>query len=253
MQTDSLSKTKRPRSTTGCIGCRLRRKKCSEEKPHCVNCIRNRILCTYPRVGNKKHDELLRRTNPTRRNSNSSSIKSRDGKKMGEDHSECSSPRTSRGSMAPSSPSSTISDTVETTIFDMAIIQVLNTFPRSLGAQIFSEHSLLKQPASRRLFHHYLHRTYKVMAICQGTRNPFLRELIPMAMSNDLVLNGLLAFSGIHYADQTGIPVDEVTWLHYGQTVQGEKFGLTLLAQGRKEALVPLLVTAMLLCIVEVR
>lgn len=74
-----------------------------------------------------------------------------------------------------------------------------------------------------------------------------------MAMSNDLVLNGLLAFSGIHYADQTGIPVDEVTWLHYGQTVQGEKFGLTLLAQGRKEALVPLLVTAMLLCIVEVR
>lgn len=252
MQSDSLVKTKRPRSTAGCIGCRLRRKKCSEEKPHCANCVRNRILCTYPLVGNKKHDELLRRTNPTRRNSNSSTTKSRDGKRTGEDQSECSSPRTSRGSVAPSSPSSIVSDTLEGTLFDMAIVQVLSTFPRSLGSQIFQEHSLLKQPASRRLFHHYLYRTHKVMAICQGTKNPFLRELIPMAMSNDLILNGLLAFSGIHYADLTGNRVDEVTWLHYGQTIQGEKFGLTLLAQGRREALVPLLVTAMLLCIVEV-
>lgn len=73
-----------------------------------------------------------------------------------------------------------------------------------------------------------------------------------MAMSNDLILNGLLACSGIHYADLAGLPVDESTWVHYGQAIQAQKFGLTRLAQGQTEVLVPLLVTAVLLCIVEV-
>lgn len=110
----------------------------------------------------------------------------------------------------------------------------------------------LRLPNSKRLFYHYLHRTNKAIAICQGTRNPFVADLIPMAMSSDLILDSLLACSGIHYADLAGSPVEQTTWLHYGQAIQGQKFGLTRLAEGQDQLLVPLLVTAMLLCIVEV-
>ncbi|KAF4865664.1 hypothetical protein CGCSCA1_v013915 [Colletotrichum siamense] len=89
------------------------------------------------------------------------------------------------------------------------------------------------------------------MAVCQGNRNPFMAELIPMAMSNDLILHALLALSGVHQADLAGLPVDPLTWVHYGQAIQGQKFGLTLMAQGDKEPLVPLLVTAIVLCATE--
>lgn len=80
-----------------------------------------------------------------------------------------------------------------------------------------------------------------------------MAELIPMAMSNDLILHALLALSGVHQADLAGLPVDQLAWVHYGQAIQGQKYGLTLMAQGDKEPLVPLLVTAIILCAIEVR
>ncbi|KAF5495274.1 hypothetical protein CGCS363_v009056 [Colletotrichum siamense] len=89
------------------------------------------------------------------------------------------------------------------------------------------------------------------MAVCQGNRNPFLAELVPMAISNDLILHAMLALSGVHQADLAGLPVDQLTWVHYGQAIQGQKYGLTLMAQGDKEPLVPLLVTAIILCAIE--
>ncbi|KPM42695.1 hypothetical protein AK830_g3895 [Neonectria ditissima] len=128
-------------------------------------------------------------------------------------------------------------------------MELLSMVPRPLDPQMLMGN--LRLPVSRRLFHHYLHRTNKVIAICQGKRNPFVAELVPMAMSSDLILDGLLACSGIHYADLAGGPVEQTTWLHYGQAIQGQKFGLTRLAEGQSHLLVPLLVTAMLLCIVE--
>ncbi len=90
------------------------------------------------------------------------------------------------------------------------------------------------------------------MAMCQGNENPFIKEVLPMAVANRVILNALLAFSGIHYADARGIPVDQMTWEHYGQAVHGQKLGLTLLSQGKQEAIVPLLVTATILGILEV-
>lgn len=110
----------------------------------------------------------------------------------------------------------------------------------------------MRLPRSRYLFDHYVHRMNKVMAVCRAAKNPFLVELIPMAMSSDLVLHSLLACSGIHYADLAGQSVDEVTWTHYGQAIMAQKYGLTRLAAGDHKVLGPLLVAAILLCIIEV-
>ncbi|KAH6974298.1 fungal-specific transcription factor domain-containing protein [Ilyonectria sp. MPI-CAGE-AT-0026] len=227
MDADQISKPERKRA--GCIGCRLRRKKCSDEKPHCANCLRNGLLCTWPEPGNTKHVELLRRTNPTHRKAKSAEPFSK---------------------TIVSTPSDM--DTPSPHLHDDStdsIMELLRLVPRPLDPQMLMGN--LRLPDSKRLFYHYLHRTNKAIAICQGTRNPFVADLIPMAMSSDLILDSLLACSGIHYADLAGSPVEQTTWLHYGQAIQGQKFGLTRLAEGQDQLLVPLLVTAMLLCIVE--
>lgn len=42
-------KTKIKRVRTGCFTCRSRKKKCDEKKPSCAACVRNRLVCRWPR------------------------------------------------------------------------------------------------------------------------------------------------------------------------------------------------------------
>ncbi|EGU73508.1 hypothetical protein FOXB_15971 [Fusarium oxysporum f. sp. conglutinans Fo5176] len=42
------------RSRTGCLNCRHRKKKCSEEKPQCRGCSRNNLHCAWPQDVNEK-------------------------------------------------------------------------------------------------------------------------------------------------------------------------------------------------------
>ncbi|AET39230.1 DNA-binding transcriptional regulator UME6 Ecym_4153 [Eremothecium cymbalariae DBVPG len=65
------------RSRTGCWICRLRKKKCSEERPNCSNCIRLNLECVYdiikpdfisdPDKKSEKLDEIKRRTKEAKR------------------------------------------------------------------------------------------------------------------------------------------------------------------------------------------
>ncbi|CAM1504158.1 Fc.00g017490.m01.CDS01 [Cosmosporella sp. VM-42] len=252
------TKQKRKRSSTGCIGCRLRRKKCSEEKPHCANCVRNAILCTWPEPGNDKHAELLRRTNPTKGKPKTARPTFRLPSTASTEDCDSIAPRSpSARSVSSRSPSFSTASNSRSDCgdrwsgLDTKLIDTLKLIPRSVDPETLLGSTLLREPRSKRLLHHYLHRTNKVMAGCHGDRNPYVTELIPMAMSDELVLHVLLACSGIHYAGLAGTPVDEVTWMHYGQAIQAQKFGLTQLARGKDDGVVALVVTAVLLCIIE--
>ncbi|AMD21102.1 HEL179Wp [Eremothecium sinecaudum] len=65
------------RSRTGCWICRLRKKKCSEERPNCNNCLRLNLECVYdiikpdfisdPDKKNEKLEEIKRRTKEAKR------------------------------------------------------------------------------------------------------------------------------------------------------------------------------------------
>ncbi|KAK6222028.1 hypothetical protein LQW54_001251 [Pestalotiopsis sp. IQ-011] len=71
-------------------------------------------------------------------------------------------------------------------------------------------------------------------------------------MANDeLVLNAILACSGVHLATLSDSPATAATWVHYGQAVQGQKFAFTQLVQGNPETLISATITAILLCIAE--
>ncbi|PYH46001.1 Zn(II)2Cys6 transcription factor [Aspergillus saccharolyticus JOP 1030-1] len=53
MESDTLpQQRKKPyqRSTTGCIMCRTRKKKCDEQHPICIGCQRNKLICEWPSV-----------------------------------------------------------------------------------------------------------------------------------------------------------------------------------------------------------
>jgi hypothetical protein len=207
----------RQKTVTGCIGCRLRRKKCDEARPQCLGCARNGILCVFPEPGNEEHARLLKRTNCTRR-------------QLVKPPLDPNSPRTSARIDEPLCPS------------------MLGPTPYITPGSPY-----LRQPASQRLLHHYVHRTSKAMATCRDMKSPFLTELIPVAMANDeLVLNSILACSGIHLSALSETPVDATTWIYYGQAVQGQKFALTRLVQGSSVPLVSATIAAIMLCIAEV-
>ncbi|SCW04095.1 LAFE_0H05820g1_1 [Lachancea fermentati] len=65
------------RSRTGCWICRLRKKKCSEEKPNCHNCLRLNLECFYdivkpdfisdPAKKNEKLEEIKKKTKEAKR------------------------------------------------------------------------------------------------------------------------------------------------------------------------------------------
>ena len=56
------AKREKNRTRTGCITCRKRKKKCTEERPVCSNCQRINYVCEYPeaevyKTGSEKADE----------------------------------------------------------------------------------------------------------------------------------------------------------------------------------------------------
>lgn len=53
LQNPNPKRRKHNRVRTGCFTCRKRKKKCDEHKPHCENCIRNKLKCQYPSQWNE--------------------------------------------------------------------------------------------------------------------------------------------------------------------------------------------------------
>ncbi|RFU27346.1 hypothetical protein B7463_g9004, partial [Scytalidium lignicola] len=227
-----LSKTR-----TGCIGCRLRRKKCDERRPTCSGCQRNVLVCTWVEdVPDGAAQKLLTRKT---RKENSHSVRSAS-------FSTSTPARTpGEGLDCPVSQSWT-SNPLEISI-DQYVSATLH-----LQALFQFQHNLLRNPKSRILFDHYLHRTNKTVARCCGETNTFIMQLLPITMSHDLVFHSLLALSGFHFHYTSGTPVGETTLIHYGQAIQAQKFGITfLLSGGNEDTVVPLLITSLILCIVE--
>lgn len=228
----------RQKTVTGCVGCRLRRKKCDETKPGCLGCARNGILCVFPEAGNEEHARLLRRTNCTRRQP------VRGVKRSQWELDDRISPKKSASS--PDFPT-------EHKAHQITTYRTEGLINSDIKQCIMPGNPHLRQEASQRLLQHYIYRTSKAMATCRDMESPFLTELVPVAMANnELVLNAILACSGVHLAALSDSPAAAVTWIHYGQAVQGQKFALTQLVQGNSDSLVPATITAILLCIAEV-
>jgi hypothetical protein len=194
------------RTKTGCLTCRLRRKRCDEQKPVCRGCKRNELICSWPQQelpAGSSQRKVKRKSIPP-------------GAERSLSLSGTSPEEQLSSSLSDQDAQIQLEDetSAEHEPFEALFLRSLNNLRvDNMKAKA------LESPASRILFDHYLHRTTGVMSIYQGESNPFIARLLPIAIGNDLILQSVLAVSGIHYAADNSISVSNAAWMHYGDTL----------------------------------
>lgn len=133
-----------------------------------------------------------------------------------------------------------------------------NDMPEDPRSVIFLQPScsqlILQDPTSKMLYEHYVSKTANGCSGWQDDRNPFITQILSLAMSNDLVLQSVLALSGVHYCNNSSNETASlVTWTHYARAISGLKYGVTKHVTGVATDPLPLLAATLLLCFIEVR
>ena len=225
----------RPRRTrvkSGCLCCRLRRKKCDERKPICSGCDRNKLICSWasssPAPG--RPSDLGWRSRLE-----SGEQVSRDGKDF-----------------TTSIPSS--SSTRPVLEGRLKIEYAMSPRPASQIRlpEMFGTVSL-KDPSSRILFEHYIDNTSQLLCTIQGPENPFITCVMPLARTDSMIMDCVLAISGAHLVCGTsGADIQLASLTHYALALRQFKHALTKTVSGKVLKPVNLLLTALMLCLVEV-
>lgn len=190
------------RTQTGCLSCKKRKRKCDEARPRCGDCRRLCLTCTYitPSTGSK-------RTTPTCENSSQSS-------RIGNDDSG-----------GPSNCQDSIFDFDADPLNDVAdciswqdVTEVWPSVPQSqmvvyssdtgstpspnpgLSSLMLSTAPDIATDEDKSLLNHYMRVVAGVLSRRDDHRsNPYLSKLLPMALSNRLVMDAVLALSANHW------------------------------------------------------
>lgn len=238
-----------PRTRTGCLPCRLRRKKCEEQKPICIGCQRNHLLCSWPATessdlattAKEKVTDLalsqsarhwMKELASGRGVSSQVISKTRDCEESSDERKEgetfekdpCDS-RKSRGAL---------SDNIDfTRILPLIRCRVTSS-------------------ASATLLSHYINSTALRISGRIHPKNPYLTEILPVALADDGVLHTILALSGAHLTYRSS-EFDYHSRSHYAVAVRSTKHQLRKWGElDVKEAMV-LLTAILFLCLHEVR
>lgn len=157
------------RARTGCLTCRSRRKKCDEKRPRCTGCARNGLSCSWPHPQRPQDD---------------------DNEHITHDKSDEASLMSSASSPSP----------------DAVHEALTTTWNPSLGAFVLSNNRATSlYPSSQLLLRRYLQSTAAICTHLPAHFNPFITDVLPLATTDDLVMNVVLALAGVHLT--SGAPV----------------------------------------------
>lgn len=210
----------RKRTATGCLTCRLRRKKCEEQKPVCTGCDRNHLICAWP-LGVSDSGS----TSPTSQAS---------GEKQWAVSAPCGD---GRRSLSPTSS------------FDP-----LTELP-SLYGQPYSSSELpkwLNSGINGHLFQNYQNDTAAQMSAVRDGKTPFLSMILPMAHVDERILHSVLAISGAHL-QYFSEDFEYQSRVHYSIALRSIKHALLDWQHKDAACLAKLLTATLLMCIYEVR
>lgn len=201
-----------PRTRTGCVSCRQRKKKCDEVKPQCRACVRNKLKCTWP-----PHIVRIFGLDPSARAPDGAhTLETRDGDSHypGTNTALPSTPPASVASMDSSAPSSFANDCIED-----SGNYVLSWSPE-LKAFLSPRRAWILLPESQILLSHYLNNTGPKLAPAPDV--PWISWLLPVAYNDDLLMNSILALSGVHllYKLPNNHEIEHATYRHYSLAVQ---------------------------------
>ncbi|KAH7039575.1 fungal-specific transcription factor domain-containing protein [Microdochium trichocladiopsis] len=201
------------RSKTGCRTCRLRRKKCGEQRPVCEGCRRNHLLCSWP--GRPAPEE-------------ESGVP--DGPGMHALAAIAARPGP-RQTAAPAS---------------MASLPTVSNFVHrwnEIG-------SLDEVGKAKVLLQHYICSTASRLTTGKGN-NPYLSLVLPFAEQHWDILHALLAISASHLS-YTDPAYAYPTKSHYAVALRAAKNHVTTVGRGQHDEAIRLLVLLVLLCHFEV-
>jgi Fungal Zn(2)-Cys(6) binuclear cluster domain/Fungal specific transcription factor domain len=210
------------RSTTGCLCCRLRHKKCDEINPTCGGCWRNSLICSWPQQGSSNSQVFtsLKR----RRSLLSTSDDATVGIIFQKVPKIVAIERTSLKSR----------DTCESelqgeTDFGSSRLNIgrqgftVTPHLRSHNKWALSTnpgHLTLRDSNTRTLFAHYAAETAAPLCTRPDTENPFLAYVLPRAYADSLIMSAVIALSGVHFCHK--IPNADMmctTWSYYAQAI----------------------------------
>ena len=120
--------------------------------------------------------------------------------------------------------------------------------PLSRGMPLLPDHG---QDAFE-LLGHYLARTANSMGNGSTDANPFVVQLIPLAFSNDLILQLILTQSAVHRAVSKDIQTDTVANGYYGRSLQLFRKNVNDYIGGMEASRLTLAIGALIMCFTEV-
>lgn len=107
------------------------------------------------------------------------------------------------------------------------------------------------RPKEQRLLHHYIERSVKRLVVRNGTRNPFVAYLLPLAQQHDGFLHAALAISASHLSYDD--PKSHTTALsHYGIALRAVKYMITEFGNGLRRDPLEIVILLLVLCNYEV-
>lgn len=230
------------RSRTGCATCKLRRKKCDERKPVCVGCERNSLCCSWSRNPDKGVGKTRRRLKAQV----SSSIEPKQNE-------EVQSTTHSPEEIVPS-PDEISGNGHELGAQCAALVSTTNirVLSSCIMLRIPTCDATISDSSSRLLLQHFIRETANTLSSHTGTSNPFIMELLPIAMESAPVLHSVLALAGIHYSERVSPSLKALTWTHYSAAIQSVRLGISELETRQQGNPLPIMLSTLILCFIEV-
>lgn len=233
-------KPRRTRVKTGCLPCRLRRKKCDELKPICSGCKRNHLICSLkPESQNQatscdKEYQSSLSPNYLAQEMTSKTVSSSEKSESDEIGLRF------KQSYMPHQPKC-----------EQGVIPL--TTPDQLHFSALFGSLNLRHPASRILLEHYVHKTANLLSITRGPQNPFITCVMPLALADPMIMDSILALSGSHLCHTVpGADLTSTSLIHYNLALNQLKYKLTRIDAGNPADPVRLLLTILVLSITEV-
>ena len=183
-----------PRTRTGCLPCRQRKKKCDEAKPRCRACTRNKLQCAWP-------PHIIRI--------------------FGLDTGQAQDLDNLLAQEELESPAE-VQSRVNTPLPIPCAASATKDISWSLESRglLSGTRAGMLMPESPMLLSHYLEDTAPKLAPAPDI--PWVSWILPVAYYDDLLMNAILALSGGHllYKLPNNQEIRHATHRHYSSTVQ---------------------------------
>lgn len=213
------------RTTTGCLCCRLRRKKCNEQQPTCSGCVRNGLICSWPQgFGSHGSDFGWR-------------IKLGKGGKVSKVPEEIQIHQ----------------DTVAQSVVLHHQLSKPPPFQKIPSAISGYDREILHSSEIWSCLDQYFHQTAAQLVATSAAENPLLHFVMPRALSDRMIMRAILAVGGIHLSHRTKSTQIKIAALtQYSLTLKELKHSLTAWVAGVETNPIRLLLTTLLLYNYEV-